>query len=101
MTIISQRARRAGAAVVLLAAGLVTTGSTALATTGPSGSSGAAEQPCVPNVKKVVSTKLPESAKTSKLPDKLAKRIDAAAKSSLKALAGATPGAIVGVRSPK
>jgi D-alanyl-D-alanine carboxypeptidase len=101
MTIISQRARRASAAVVLLAAGLVTTGGTALAQMGPSGSSGAAEQPCVPNVKKVVSTKLPESAKTSKLPDKLVKRIDAAAKSSLKALAGATPGAIVGVRSPK
>jgi D-alanyl-D-alanine carboxypeptidase len=97
----SAKALREGLVVLLLAAGLATTGGTALAQTGPSGSSGAAEQPCVPNVEKVVSTKLPESATTSKLPDKLVKRIDAAAKSSLKALAGATPGAIVGVRSPE
>ena len=101
MTDFSQKARRAGVVMVLVAAGLVTTGGSALATTGPNAPSGTDEKPCVPNVKKVVSTKLPDSAKTAKLPDKLVKRIDAAAKSSLAALEGATPGAIVGVRSPK
>ncbi len=56
---------------------------------------------CVKNVDEVISAELPESATTDELPDDLAERIDAAATSSFEAMEGATPGAIVGVRSPE
>lgn len=54
---------------------------------------------CVKDVDKVISTTLPESASTAALPVDLVTKLDAAAQSSFKD--DATPGAIVGVRTPQ
>jgi D-alanyl-D-alanine carboxypeptidase len=54
---------------------------------------------CVKDVDKVISTELPASATTAALPADLVTKLDAAVQSSFKD--DATPGAIVGVRTPK
>jgi D-alanyl-D-alanine carboxypeptidase len=85
--------------VLLLAVGLVATGSTAVATPGAGGGSDVA--PCVQDPREVITAKLPESATAKELPDRLANRLDAAAEAAFEAEEGAAPGAIVGVRTPK
>jgi D-alanyl-D-alanine carboxypeptidase len=69
-------------------------------TSGTSTTGGDADA-CVKNVDDVIAAELPDSATTDELPEDLAERIDAAATSSFEAMEGATPGAIVGVRSPE
>lgn len=67
---------------------------------GDSTTTGAATvPPCVANVDQVIAAKLPASAETAKLPADLVAKLDAAAQTALKQ--DATPGAVVGVRSPQ
>jgi D-alanyl-D-alanine carboxypeptidase len=53
----------------------------------------------VPDVQKVIDTELPESANTAELPTELVAKLDTAVEGALQD--NASPGAIVGVRSPE
>ncbi len=55
--------------------------------------------PCVANVDEVIAAKLPVSATTADLPAELVAKLDAAVRAALEE--DATPGAVVGVRSPE
>jgi D-alanyl-D-alanine carboxypeptidase len=78
-------------------------GSGSTTTTGSSSTSASADagnpEPCVADVSQVVATKPAAASTSSPLPAPLVSSLDAAAASAFKA--AATPGAIVGVRTPQ
>jgi D-alanyl-D-alanine carboxypeptidase len=61
-------------------------------------SSTAGVPPCVANVDRVIAAELPASAASAQLPAELVAKLDVAVRAALKE--DATPGAVVGVRSP-
>ncbi|MBJ8347172.1 serine hydrolase [Antrihabitans sp. YC2-6] len=98
MTELGHRHSRTVKAIALLfAANLVIAGCSD-STTGSDKETPTPSQ-CVPDVDKAISTKLDASAVTTALPADLVAKLDAAVQSSFKN--DATPGAIVGVRTPK